>query len=132
MEGNRLRRGRSTGGRLCKQRQVPQHERRLGQDAERVARLGEHPHDASGEVVFPLGLLVGIGVRSHRDVVALPPWRTQLAAEPFDGVQLHDDLVLEVLADTEPEIAVRWSRKTVRAGVTTSAIGVDRVLERHP
>ena len=54
------------------------------------------------------------------------------AGEPLDGIDLDDDLALEVLAYREPEIRVRRPCKAVRARVAASPVRVDRVAERHP
>ena len=58
----------------------------------------ERLDDAAREPVAALALLVGIGVRAHRDVVAAPARPRELGGEPLDGVDLDDDAPLEVLA----------------------------------
>ena len=55
--------------------EVAEDQRRLGEDGERVAGLGQHLDDAPGEVVLALAPLVGVGVGAHGDVVARPPAR---------------------------------------------------------
>ena len=111
--------------------EVAQDHRRLGEDRERVARRAERLDDAAREAVAALALLVGVGVRAHRDVLAVPARPRQLGREPLDGVDLDDDAPLEVLAAVEAEVLVRRPREAVRAGVATAAVRVDRVAERH-
>ena len=64
----------------CEQCSVTQDERRLGQDAEGVARSRERLHDAPRQVVLALGVLVGVGVGAHGDAVAAPLGGAQLGA----------------------------------------------------
>ena len=87
--------------------------------------------DAAREPVAALGLLVGIGVRAHRDVLAAPARPCELGREPLHGVDLDHDAPLEVLQPVQPEVLVGRPGEAVRAGVATAAIRVDRVAERH-
>ena len=68
--------------------------------------------DAARELVAALALLVGIGVRPHRDVVAAPARARELGREPLDGVDLDDDAPLEVVAAVEAEVLVRRAARS--------------------
>src|SRR5690242_14804319 len=83
-------------------------------------------------MIFPFAALVGIGVRAHGNVVAGPATRREFGSETFDGVDLDHDAPLEVLADVETEVLVGWPGKAIGAGVTATAIDVNRIAERHP
>jgi hypothetical protein len=50
----------------------------------------------------------------------------------LDGVQFDDDLGVEIVADAEPEVFMRWAGKAVRTAMRAAPIRVDRVLERKP
>ena len=54
---------------------------------------------------------------------------TQLLAQDVGGVDLGEQLGLEVEARRQVEIGVRRSREAVDAAVFTALIGVDRVVE---
>ena len=110
---------------------VAQDHRGLGQDRERVPRLGERRDQSARQPVAPLGGLVRIGVRAHRDVVAAPARRPKLGPQALDRVDLDDDPPLEVDAGIEVEVRVRRPREAVHARVRASAVGVDREPERH-
>ena len=61
----------------------------------------------------------------------VPAGRSQLGAEPLDGVHLHDDLVVEVGADVEAEVVVGRPGEAVDAGVAAAPVRVDGVPEGH-
>ena len=89
-------------------------------------------HDAPGQVVLALGVLVGVRVGAHGDVVAAPLGRAQLGSKPFHRVDLHHDLAFEVGPDAQPEVVVGGPGEAVHAGVAAASIRVDRVPEGHP
>jgi hypothetical protein len=66
----------SSSGRCCSIHDM----RRLREDREGVACLGERLDDAARQAVAPLDRLVGVGVGPHRDLLAGPPGRAQLGA----------------------------------------------------
>ena len=111
--------------------EIAQDHRRLRQHRERIARVAERLEDAAREPVAALGLLVGIGVRAHRDVLAAPARPCELGGQPLDRVDLDDDPPLEVLQAVQPEVFVRRPCEAVRAGVATAAVRIDRVAEGH-
>ena len=55
---------------LAEHVEVSDHERGLGEDAERVGVLGQHLEYTAGEPILALGTLVRIGVRPHGHRVA--------------------------------------------------------------
>jgi glucose 1-dehydrogenase len=111
--------------------EVADDHRRLRQHRHRVAEVRERLDDAARQPVAPLAVLVRISRRPHRDRVAGPARRRELAPEHLDHVRLHDDLRGEVLADAEVEVAVERPREAVVARVRAAAVGVDRPAERH-
>ena len=104
---------------------------RLGEDRERVTGRRERLGDTAREPVAALARLVRVGVRAERDRVTRPLRVGELGAEAFDGVDLDDDALLEVLAAVEPEVLVGGACEAVRARVAAAAIRVDREPERH-
>jgi hypothetical protein len=111
--------------------EVAQDERGLGEDGEGVAGLAERLDDAAGEVVAPLGALIGVGVGAHGDVLTVPARWAELGAHPLHGVHLHHQFSLEVLADAESEVLVGGTGETVDARVAAPPVGVDGEPERH-
>ena len=63
-------------------------QRRLRQDRERVAEVRERLDDPPGQPVARLALLVRVGRGPHRDGLALPARRGELAAEHLGDVRL--------------------------------------------
>ena len=125
------RRDRRDGGRLLQQVDVAQDQRSLRQDRERVPVADQLREDAPHQPVAALHPLVRVGAGPHRDVRAGPPARRELAAEHLGGVDLHDDLRLEVPPGVHLEVRVGRPREAVHAGVRAAAVGVDRPVERH-
>jgi hypothetical protein len=76
--------------------------------------------------------LIRVGVRAHRDVLALPRRPRQLDAQHLRSVDLDDDLALEVAAGVEVEVGVRWAGEAVKATMTAAPVGIDRPPEWHP
>ena len=96
-----------------------------------IAGFAERLDDPAREVIPALGALVRIGVGAHGDVLAVPTGGSQLGPHPLDGVDLHHELALEVLADAEPEVLVGGPGEAVGAGVAAPPVGVDGVAEGH-
>ena len=112
-------------------RQVAQDQGGLGEDAEGVARLAQRLDDPPGQVVLALGVLVGVGVGAHGDVVAGPGPGAQLGPHPLHRVHLDHDPALEVLAGPQAQVVVGGPGEAVGAGVAAAAVGVDGVAEGH-
>ena len=110
---------------------VPQDQRALGEDRERVPALREDLDDPRHQAVAALRALVGVGGGPHGDVLSLPARRRQLAPQDVGRVHLHDDLRLEVAAGVHVEIGVGRPGEAVDARVRAAAVGVDRPVERH-
>ena len=120
------------GGRFHQQGQVSQHQCRLGEDAEGVATVAEGADDPARQMVLALGVLVRVGVRTHRDQVTLPARGRNLGPGALDRVDLDHYPPLEVLSYPETEELVGRAGEAVRARVRAAPVGVDGVLERHP
>src|SRR5680860_1127899 len=81
--------------------------------------VDQHLDDPPHEPVAPFGALVGIGGGPHSDVLALPGLGVQLCPQQLGGVDLDDDLALEVLARIHVHVGVGDASKTV---VTDDAV----------
>jgi hypothetical protein len=82
-------------------------------------------------VVLALGPLIRVGVRAHGDGVAPPLGRPQLGPEAFDGVDLDDELAVEVITHVEVEILMGGASEAVRARMAASPVRVDGEAEGH-
>ena len=119
---------------LCgvgEQREVPGQHGALGQDREGRVALGQRRDDAGHQPVSALGPLVGVGVRTHRDVLALPALTPQFSSQHLGHVDLDDDLGVEVAPGVELQVGVGAPGEAVDAAVGTAAIGVDGPGKRH-
>ena len=118
-------------GDLEQQVLVAQQQRRLGQDRARVREVPHRLPDPAHELVAPLDPLVRVGVRAHRDVLALPRRPRQLGPQHLRHVDLDDDLAVEVTAGVEVEVLVRRTREAKLARMRAAPIRVDRPGKRH-
>jgi len=75
---------------------------------------------AGHELVARLDPLVRVGVRPHRDVLALPRRARELGANDLRRVDLDDDLALEVAAGVEVQVGVGRAGEAV---VADDAVG---------
>ena len=100
---------------LQHQVQVPQQQRRLRQHRARVRGVPHRLPDPAHEPVAPLDPLVRVGVRPHRDVLALPRRPRQLRPQHLGNVDLDDDLPLEVPPRVDVEVLVRGAGEAVVA-----------------
>ena len=91
-------------------------------------QVGERPDDPGHQPVPSLGALVGIGVRPHRDAVALPPLGGELATQDLGCVHLDDDLGLEVAAGAHVEERVGGPGEAIRTGMGASSIRLTEYL----
>ena len=110
---------------------VAQQQRRLREDGARVARVAKRLPDPRHELVARLNPLIRIGVRPHRDVLALPRRPPQLGSDDLGRIDLDDDLALEVAAGVEVEVLVGRASEAVDTSMAASAIRVDRPAKRH-
>ena len=104
--------------------EVTQDERGLREHRERVLKVRQRLEDAARQPVPPLAVLIRIGCGPHRDRLALPAGRCQVAPESFGDVDLHDDLGREVLADPEVEVGVVCACEAVVAAVRAAPIRI--------
>lgn len=106
-------------------------QRALREDRQGSAGCRECLDDPRHELVAALGTLVRIGVRAERDGLVLPAALAQLLLEHVHDVDLHDDLRVEVGSSVEVEVLMGAASETVKAGMTASAVRVDRPREGH-
>jgi hypothetical protein len=96
-----------------------------------VPAFGQHFDDGTGDAQLPLDRLVGVGgradVQHQRSIVAT----RQRLAQLLGGVDLRDDLGLEVEPRRQVEVAVRRPCEAVDAAVFAAAVRVDRDVEMH-
>ncbi len=121
-------------GGLGEQGEVAGEDGALGEDGERGARVGEGLDDAGHEAVAALGALVRVGVGAHGDVLALPAGGAELPGEDLDGVDLHDDLAVEVVARVQVEVGVAVAGEAVVAddAVGDEVAGAGGDVEQRP
>ena len=126
--------GRNVGdlGRAFEQWQVAQDQRALGEDRERIRRLGQGREDARHQSVATLGPLVAIDVGAHRHVVPAPRRLREFGSQQGWRIHLDDDLGVEVEPGAKVEIGVGVAREAIPAGVRAAAVGIDRPPERQP
>jgi hypothetical protein len=123
--------------------EVTEDQRPLREDRERVAVIGQRFEDPAHQAVATLGALVRIRIGAHRDVLALPTLRGELASQDLGRIDLHDDLGLEVSPGIHVEVGVRRTRETVvahdavRDEVTCAGRDIEhrhleaKVIDRH-
>src|SRR4029450_7514468 len=87
--------------------------------------------DPGPQPVATLGPLVRVGVGAHRDALALPALRRELAPEYLGSVDLDDDLRFEVATGIHVEEGVGRTSEAVGTGMTASPIRIDRPVERQ-
>jgi len=73
-------------------------ERVLGDDADRIAELGQHVEASPGQSQRPLDRLVTVGDPAHRQHLRLPRRRRQGRPQQLGRVLLHEDAGLEIEA----------------------------------
>jgi hypothetical protein len=112
--------------------EVAQDQCALGEDRERIRRLGERGDDVAHQLVAAFDALVAVDVGAHGDVLVLPGRFGQLATEDRADVGLHHDLRVEVMPRVEVEVLVRLTGEAVDTRHAAAAIRVDRPAERHP
>ena len=91
---------------LAKQLDVPQEQRRLGQDRAGIGEVAHRLPDPGEQPVARLDPLVRVRVRPQGDVGSPPGWPCELGADQLGHVHLHDDLALEVPPGVEIEVLV--------------------------
>ncbi len=103
--------------------------RRLGDQRERMRALGHHLDHRAGDAEPALDRLVGVGGRADVDRRRLVGAAGERFAQALRGVDLGDDLRLEVEPGREVEVAVRRPGEAVDAAVLAAAVRVDREVE---
>ncbi len=116
-------------GEVLEQVEVAHHPGGLGDDADRVTRLGQDLEDGAGGAQAALNGLVGIGVGTKRDRAGAVVGAGQLGTEEGCGVRLDEDAGLEVEAGGEAPVGVAGSGVAVDSAVLAPPIGVDRLGE---
>src|SRR5262249_45952735 len=97
----------------------------LGNDPDRVAKLGQHFQAAARELKLALGRLIAIGDAADAQGLWLPLGRSEFLAEQLRGVFLDEDLRLEIEARGKAEVFVRGPGVTVDTAVLAAAIRID-------
>ena len=110
--------------------EIAQDQRRLGDDADRMAGALQHFEDAAHHLIFALDRLIRIGVGADRDGARLVVRRRQFLLQQRRRVRLHEQLGLEIEPRRQPEIGVGRPREAIDAAVLAAAIGIDRAVER--
>ena len=108
---------------------VARHQRRLGDDADRMAGALQHFEDAAHDLPLALDRLIGIGVGADRDHPRLVIRRRQLLFQQRRRIRLGEQLRFEIQPRRQAEIGVGRPREAVDAAVLAAAIGVDRTVE---
>ena len=109
--------------------EIAQHQRRFGDDADRMAGALQHFEDAAHDLVAPLDRLIRIGIGADGDDLRHVARRRQFALQQFRRVRLHEQLRFEIEPRRQPEIGVGRPRETIDAAVLAAAIGIDRAIE---
>src|SRR5262245_1123961 len=118
-------------GELFDQFQVAADQSRFRDQADRVAEFKADFKAFARELVISFERDVRIGSERKDQHVALPALLHELRAQQLRRANLGDDLSLEIGPRAEAEVLVRGPRETVRAGVRTTAIAIDRIIERN-
>ena len=108
---------------------VAQDQRRLGDDADRMAGRLQHLEDLAHDPVALLDRLVGIGIGADRHGLRLIAGLGELALEQLRRVRLGEQPRLEIDAGRQAHIGMGRPREAVGAAVLAAAIGVDRPVE---
>ena len=98
--------------------------------ADRVAVRGQNLQQATGQALFPLYGLVGIGIHTHRDDPGDIAWPRQFPFQQLDGIVLEEQLALEIEPCRKPAPGMGWSGKAIDAAMLAAAIRVYRSVER--
>lgn len=118
--------------------QVPQHvevtndHRRSGDQSHRGARVPQGFEDPPGDLVGPLGRLVGVGRGPDFHLLMRPRWMRQFAPQDLRRVDLHEDAIPPVVDPILVEEPMRATRVAESALVLASPVRIDGPLERHP
>ena len=111
--------------------QIPQHQHPFRDNPDRIPILGTDFQAGPRQLQRGFQWLVTIGIPREQNQFTLSRRFLERPAEQSCGLPLHDDLRLEIGPGAEPPILMRWSRVTIRAGVKTSAIGVEAPSKRQ-
>ena len=109
--------------------EIAQHQRRLGDNADRMVGAVEHFQDAAHDFVAPLDRLIGIGIGADGDHLRRIAGRRQFLRQKLGGFRLHEQLGFEIESGRQAEIGVGRAREAVDAAVLAAAIGIDRAVE---
>ena len=121
--------GEPQSGEFRDQVDVALDQRRLAQEAHRVAELGEDFQQAPRQPQPFLHRLVGIGVDPQGDDARHIAGARELAAQKLRPVGLEEQLALEIEPRRQAVIGMAGPRETVDAAMLAAAIGIDRPVE---
>ena len=116
-------------GHFAQDIEIAQHQRRLGDDADRMTGVAQHFQDLARDLPFPLDRLIGVGIGAERDHLRLVFGIGQLALEQLVRVGLDEQFGLEIEPGRQALIGVGRPRVAIDAAVLAAAIGIDRAVE---
>jgi hypothetical protein len=108
---------------------VAGHQRRLGDDPDRMVERLQHLQDFAHDAPFPLDRLVGVRIGADRDRARLVALLGQLPLQQPRRIRLGKQLRFEVEPRRHSHIGVCRPGEAVDAAVLTPAIGVDGAVE---
>ena len=108
---------------------VAGHQRRFGDDADRVACTLQHFENAAHDLPLALDRLVGIGIGADRDHARLVILRRQFLFQELRRIGLGEQFRFEVEPRRQAEERVGRPRKAVDAAMLAAPVGVDRTVE---
>ena len=108
---------------------VAHDQRRLGDDADRMAGALQHFENAAHDFVLALDRLIGIGVGADRDHARFVAGCGQFLLQQFGRVRLDQQLGFEIEPRRQAEKGVGRPREAVDAAMLAAAIRVDRAVE---
>ena len=108
---------------------VAHHQRRLRDDADRMAGAIQHFENAAHDLVLALDRLIGIGIGADRDHARLVVLRRQLLFQQLRRIGLGEQLRFEIEPRRQAEIGVGRPREAVDAAMLAAPVGVDRAVE---
>ena len=108
---------------------VAGHQRRLGDDADRMAGAFQHFENAAHDLPLALDRLIGIGIGADRDHARFVILRRQFLFQQLRRIGLGEQFRFEIEPRRQAEKSVGRPRKAVDAAMLATPVGVDRTVE---
>lgn len=112
-------------GQPLQQVYISSHEFVFGDNADRVAKVGQHFQATASDAKPPFNGLVGIGDAAHGKGLGLPTFCGEFPAENVGRLVFDKDDAFKIQAGRESEELVRWPRIAVDASVFATSIRID-------